>query len=175
MLNGLGLGKKQAGKKRVDGKGMNFPRQKGASRARAAVKEAGGEEEEDDEGQVSDEEDFGTVGLGEHDDLYDPDLDDLDQQFVDNKRSRHAPGYARCGSLTISALHLSRPMILTAGATWSPAARSRPCPSLRKKPAGGHPTSRTRRRGHQGSHLRQRGPRARPPRPLPSGRPSWRR
>jgi len=95
MLDGLGLDKKkkkQPANKRVDGKGMSFPRVKGASRARANGE---GKEEEGDEGpQTSDDEDFGTIGASEHDELYDPDLDDLDQQFVDTRRARHAPGYA---------------------------------------------------------------------------------
>mmetsp|Transcript_40253 Transcript_40253/g.98891 ORF Transcript_40253/g.98891 Transcript_40253/m.98891 type:complete len:348 (+) Transcript_40253:2-1045(+) len=39
----------------------------------------------------SGDEDFGTVGVGE-DTLYDPDMDDLDQQFVDTRRRGHFPG-----------------------------------------------------------------------------------
>jgi len=39
---------------------------------------------------------FGTVGAGE-DDFYDADMDDLDQQFVDNRRLRHLPNASHRG------------------------------------------------------------------------------
>jgi len=48
---------------------------------------------EDEDGKSSGDEEFGDVGEDEVD-LYDPDMDDLDQQFVDNRRWRHRPGYS---------------------------------------------------------------------------------
>jgi len=55
----------------------------------------------EDVGDSGDDEDnrlFGCVGEGE-DDYYDPDMDDLDQQFVDNRRLRHMPKTARLRSV----------------------------------------------------------------------------
>jgi hypothetical protein len=46
----------------------------------------GGSDEEDTTGLT------GNVGADEEG-LYDPDMDDLDQQFVDNRRRRHLPGH----------------------------------------------------------------------------------
>ena len=43
-----------------------------------------------DSGDEQDQHLLGNVGQGE-DDYYDPDMDDLDQQFVDNRRRRHLP------------------------------------------------------------------------------------
>ena len=42
---------------------------------------------------------LGAVGAGE-DDYYDPDMDDLDQQFIDNRRLRHLPSHVRKSNWT---------------------------------------------------------------------------
>lgn len=58
----------------------------------------------EDVGDSEDEEDhrlLGNVGQGE-DDYYDPDMDDLDQQFVDNRRRRHLPPAACPGPQTLA-------------------------------------------------------------------------
>jgi len=55
-----------------------------------------GWEDVEDSGDEEDQRLLGTVGQDE-DDYYDPDMDDLDQQFVDNRRRRHMPPGMRPG------------------------------------------------------------------------------